>query len=116
MVYNVERSIAARKDVKRLVDHLVQSYLDLGEAPEDALGRAVGRIQAIENSIDGLCTVPHQGTLWPEMLEGLRWTTKDRAILYFVVDDAKRSIRILAVFFSGQDHKTLMLNRLRADN
>lgn len=55
---------------------------------------------------------PHQGTLRPELAPGLRSVTKDRAIFYFDVDDDRRVVRVLAVFFGGQDHQRLMLKRL----
>jgi plasmid stabilization system protein ParE len=55
---------------------------------------------------------PHQGTLRPELLPGLRSVTKQRAIFYFIVDEPKRQVRVLAVFFGGQDHQRQMLRRL----
>ncbi len=42
-----------------------------------------------------------QGTLRPE-----------RAIFYFDADDDRRMVRVLAVFFGGQDHRRGMLTRL----
>lgn len=113
MAYRVRRSVACRDDLDRLFDHLLQSYLDLGEPMREAFDRAVARVGDVERSIDGLGKVPHQGTLWPEILEHLRWITKSRAILYFTVDDAARTVDVLAVFFGGQDHKTHMLERIR---
>lgn len=35
-----------------------------------------------------------------------------RAMFYFDVDDALRLVRVLAVFFGGQDHQRAMLRRL----
>ncbi|MEQ1616787.1 MAG: hypothetical protein ABL883_00400 [Terricaulis sp.] len=46
------------------------------------------------------------------MMRGLRSDTKDRAISYFTVDDDARLVRVLAVFFGGQDHQREMLKRL----
>jgi toxin ParE1/3/4 len=40
--------------------------------------------------------------------------TKQRAVFYFDVDDDQRLVRILAVFFGGQDHQRAMLRRLLA--
>jgi hypothetical protein len=45
---------------------------------------------------------------------GLREVTKDRATFYFVVDDPSRTLRVLAVFFGGRDHRLRMLHRLLA--
>jgi len=38
--------------------------------------------------------------------------TIDRAIYWFDVDEAARKVRILAIFFGGQDHVRHMLVRL----
>lgn len=38
--------------------------------------------------------------------------TIDRAIFWFDLDEAERVVRILAVFFGGQDHIRHMLRRL----
>jgi plasmid stabilization system protein ParE len=56
--------------------------------------------------------VPHQETLRPDLLPGLRSVTKQRAIFYFDVDDHLRLVRVLAIFFGGQDHQRAMLQRL----
>ena len=77
------------------------------EAGDAAIG-----IAGIEAGMDQLGQTPHQGTLWPQVMDGLRWTTKDRAILYFVVDDSQHRVDVLAVFFGGQDHKAHMLARI----
>ncbi|MBY0563268.1 MAG: hypothetical protein K2P58_03695 [Hyphomonadaceae bacterium] len=55
---------------------------------------------------------PHQGTLLPNLLPNLRCVTKDHAIFYFTVDDEARIVRVLAIFFGGQDHQRHMLKRL----
>lgn len=112
MVYDVRRSVACRVDLEHLLDHLYRSYLDMGEDAAMAFDRAVTRIEAVEDAIDALGNAPHQGTLWPEIMEGLRWVTKNRAILYFLADDSARVIEVLAVFFGGQDHKAHMLERI----
>lgn len=112
MVFEVRRSLACRRDLDQLFDHLLQSYLDLGERSDSAFERAVARIEEIESRIDALGAAPHQGTLWPEVLPGLRWTTKDRAIFYFIVDDIEDIVRVLAVFYSGQDHHAQMRGRI----
>ncbi len=112
MDFEVRRSLACRQDLEALFDHLVATYTDLGESLGDALDRAAARIEAVENSIDALARTPHQGTLWPEVMDGLRWTTKDRAILYFVTDAEAYRVDVLAVFFGGQNHKDHILRRL----
>ncbi len=49
------------------------------------------------------------------MSPGLRHVTKGRAIFYFFIDEATKSVHGLAVFFGGQDHHQHMLARLGAD-
>ncbi|MGB8814013.1 MAG: hypothetical protein WCC57_12600 [Paracoccaceae bacterium] len=43
---------------------------------------------------------------------GLRHLTIARAIYWFDVNEAELRVRILAIFFGGQDHVRLMLTRL----
>ena len=58
-----------------------------------------------------LGTTPKQGTLRPEIRSGLRNVTKDRAVVYFDVNDDEKVVRVLAVFFGGQDHQRRMILR-----
>ena len=51
-----------------------------------------------------------QGTLRPELGDGIRNVTKHRAIFYFEV--LEEQIRVLAIFFGGQDHQGRMLLRI----
>jgi len=46
------------------------------------------------------------------VLPTVRHVAIDRAIYWFDVDEAERKLRILAVFFGGQDHVRRMLLRL----
>ena len=59
-----------------------------------------------------LARAPFQGTLRPEVMSGLRNVTKDSAVIYFTVHEEVEEIRVLAVFFGGQDHQRRMLIRL----
>jgi toxin ParE1/3/4 len=56
--------------------------------------------------------VPFQGTLREDLLAGLREVTKQNAIIYFISDAQSETVRVLAVFFGGQDHRRHMLLRL----
>ena len=114
MAYKVQRSRACRQDLQAIFDHLFTAYLDLGDALSDALDRAEKRLARIEDDIDALGTVPHRGTLWPEVMDGLRWVTIDRATFYFTVDADRQKASVLAIFFGGQDHRAHVLNRIRA--
>lgn len=112
MVYRVSRARAVTADLARIHDHLVDSYCTLGDGIADALGRADARIRTIEAAMMQLGEAPHQGTLSEDVLPRLRRVTKDKAILYFVADDEVSEVRVLAVFFSGQDHLRHIVERL----
>jgi toxin ParE1/3/4 len=112
LVYRVERAEDTDRDLEAIFDFLLKSALDFGEGAEAAFERASARLLAIEDALESLGQVPHQGTLRPDLAEGLRNVTKERAVIYFDVDDEARLVRILAVFFGGQDHLRRMLLRL----
>jgi len=112
VAYRVTRARAVTADLARIHDHLVESYCDLGDGMTDALDRADGRVRAIEDAMMRLGAIPHQGTLCADIMPRLRRVTKDKAILYFIADDALAEVRVLAVFFSGQDHLRHIVERL----
>jgi plasmid stabilization system protein ParE len=112
MPYRVERSVDTDDDLAAIFDFLLNSYLDFSDARDDALERAAARIEGIEDEMLALGDAPHQGTLRPDLLPGLRSVTRQRAIFYFDVDDDLRRVRVLAIFFGGQDHQRAMLKRL----
>jgi plasmid stabilization system protein ParE len=115
MAFEVVRSRAFTRDLDRIFDRLVESYQGFGQSFEEALARAADRVRAIETAVDGLAHAPFQGTLRAELRPGLRQVTKDRTIFYFEVDEAAGQVRVLAVFFGGQDHLARMLRRLGRD-
>lgn len=43
---------------------------------------------------------------------GIRNVTMDRFIVYFDVNEDMRVVRILAIFYGGQDHTRKMLARM----
>ena len=114
MRYRVERALDTDRDLALIFDFLVQSYIDFGDEPGAALDHAARRLIAIETAMEDLARAPHQGTLLPDLLAGLRSVTKDRAVFYFDVDDEQRVVRVLAIFFGAQDHRRHMLKRLMA--
>jgi len=111
MAYSVELAADARDDLVAIHDFLVDSYIAFGEDTADSFDRADARIDAIGKALRALGDLPAQGTLRPEIRIGLRNVTKDRAVIYFDVDDNARVVRILAVFYGGQDHQRHMLQR-----
>jgi toxin ParE1/3/4 len=110
--YTVERASDADRDLDEIFEFLIESYAKFGEDVGTAIDHAAERMQKIHDSMQSLGDVPHQGTLMPQILPGLRSVTKDRAIFYFTVDDGKRTLKVLAIFFGGQDHRRRMLKRL----
>jgi plasmid stabilization system protein ParE len=112
MAFEVVRSRASDRDLELIFDHLTETYQALGDPVETALERAAARVRAIEDDMEGLGRAPFQGTLREHVLPGLRQVTKNRAIFYFVIDEAAGQVRILAVFFGGQDYLTHMLRRI----
>lgn len=112
MRYEVRRAADVIHDLEAIFDHLVESYVGFGESREEALDRAALRIARIDQAITALGRQPHQGTLREAILPGVRSVTKDRAIFYFDVDDEAYLVRVLAVFFGGQDHQRAMLKRV----
>lgn len=108
MAFKVLRSTRTDQDLGLILDRLIQSYLDLGDALPAAFTRAARRVGSIEADMEALHKAPFQGTLLPD----LRRVTKNKAVFYFDVDEAEKTVRILAVFFGGQDHQRHMLKRL----
>ena len=118
MKFTIEFSVDAERDFELIFDHLFESYRDFGENIEEALAHAARRIDAIRRSANQLCMAPHRGTLHEDMLPGLRHIAIDRAIYWFQVHEEEGMdegrVRVLAVFFGGQDHIRHMLARLLA--
>ena len=112
MVYDVVRAADVAFDLELIFDFLVEAAEAFGEDTNTAFERAERRLFEIETGMDGLGDVPHQGTLRPHLGDGIRNVTKGRAVYYFEVDDDRQVVRVLAVFFGGQDHEARILLRL----
>jgi plasmid stabilization system protein ParE len=116
MRYRIERGRQAIRDLDALFEFLFASYVGFGEAPESAFVRAERRLTRVTASMRSLAARPHQGTLRADLMPGLRSVTKDRAILYFTIDEEAYLVRVLAVFFGGQDHQSAMLRRVMQED
>jgi plasmid stabilization system protein ParE len=112
MAFKVVRSRDAVRDLNLIFEHLVASYVNLGEAPADAIDHAAGRIRGFAEDMNAIANAPYQGTLQEKIAAGLRSVTKNRAVYYFTVDETAQAVQILAIFFGGQDHLRHMLKRL----
>lgn len=110
--YSVHRSLSCDEDLEVLFDHLFGAYCDLGDPVEESLTRAAERLRNIEDALERLGDVPFQGTLEPRIMAGLRHVTKDNAVFYFIVDEVECDVRVLGVFFGGQDHRQHILKRI----
>lgn len=113
MGYKVELSEESEIDLDRIFDHLVDAHTGFGEPLESAFQQAAERIRRIRQDIFDIGRNPFQGTFSPDVAHGLRHVTKSRAIIYFDVDEIGLAVRVIAVFFGGQDHQRHMLKRGR---
>ena len=112
MRFAIEFSADAEHDFDLIFDHLFESYVAFGESTEDAVDHAARRVMDIRKSIDRLASFPLRGMARDDILPGIRFLAIARAIYWFDVDQTARKVRILAVFFGGQDHIRHMLVRL----
>ena len=110
--YRVRRALATDRDLALLADFLFESYRAFGDGVADASSRVERRIEAVEDMMATLAEHPHRGSPRPDLLAGVRSLTADRVVLYFEVDDEASEVRVLGVFFGGQDHHRRMLIRL----
>ena len=112
MAWRIEFSADAEQDFSLIFDHLFESYLSFGDDRDRAFERAEKRLEEIIVSAENLCTAPRRGTLHDNILQGLRHVTIDQAIFWFDLDEEQKKVKILAVFYGGQDHIRHMLVRL----
>ena len=115
MAFHLEFSAEAERDFGLIFDHLLGSYLDFGESLESSLDHAGARVLEIRTVAERILTAPHRGERHDDILPGLRHLAIGRAIYWYDVDEARRTVRILAVFFGGQDHVRHMMARLLED-
>lgn len=112
MAFRLEFSADAGRDFELIFDHLLRSYVDFGERLDSAIDHAGGRVLEIRAAAEGILTAPHRGERHDGILPGLRHLSIGRAIYWFDVDDKSQTVRILAVFFGGQNHVRHMMRRL----
>jgi len=112
MVYEITYSADAERDFELIFDFLVESYIGFGEEIDHAISHAQNRLFSIQNDIEKLGNAPYCGTLHDNILPNLRHVTLGQAIIWFDVIEDRKNVRILAVFFGGQDHFRHMLTRL----
>ena len=112
MAYHLEFSADAARDFELIFEHLLRSYLEFGERLDSAVDHAGMRISEVRAAAAQILTAPHRGERHDDILPGLRHLSIGRAIYWFDVDEESQAVRILAVFFGGQDHVRHMIRRL----
>ena len=115
MVFSLEFSAEAEHDFELIFDHLLRSYLDFGESLESALDHAGARVLEIRAAAERILTAPQRGERPDEILPGSRHLSIGRTTYRFEVDKTLWTVRVLAVFFGGQDHVRHMMIRLLED-
>lgn len=112
MAFELEFSAEAERDFELIFEHLLRSYMDFGEGLESALDHAETRIREIRAAAERITAAPYRGERHDDILPGLRHLTIGRGIYWFDIDEASQMVRVLAVFFGGQDHVRHMMARL----
>jgi len=112
MPWTFEVSEAAERDLDLIFHHLAGSFGDFGMDRPAAAEQALGRVLSIRDNIDRLGVEPRRGEAHSDLLPGLRHLTIDKAVYWFVVDEVRKSIQVLAIFYGGQEHRRHMLRRL----
>jgi len=115
MGWQIEFSAASILDFELIFDHLYESYTALGESVSEAATRAATRVEQIETEAQRLVVAPYRGETHDEILPNLPHLTLGRAIYWFVPDEATQTVRILAIFYGGQNHRLHMLTRFLSE-
>ncbi len=111
-MWSLEYSRDADLDFELTFDHLFAAYLDLGDSSEEALERAANRIRELRLEIDRLVETPYIGTLRPDIYPGIRFLRRDKAAVWFLPIEERKTIVVAAIFFGGQDHIRRILARM----
>lgn len=112
MGYEVRRSAQSDRDLDLIFDHLFRAYLSFGDTIAEANARTVRRVRQIHADMEALGKAPFQGTCERLPLSDIRHVTKNRAVFYFEINEADSTLLVLAIFLSGQDHQSHMIERL----
>lgn len=112
MDWTVERAADAEHDRLAIFRHHLRAHHELqGLDLEAAADIAERRIREVDAATDRLARTPRIGTRHPG---GLRHVTFDRTVVWFTLDEATRTVRVLGLFHGGQDHLGRMMARLGA--
>lgn len=110
-IYRVVLTPPAEQDLLAVQRYLFRTHRQFGRSRQEAVHLAQTRAERIRGAVFALGRAPHQGQPRPELSPAMRSVTKDRAIFYFELDEQAEELRLLAIFFGGQDHQRAMLRR-----
>ena len=66
-------------------------------------------VAAIRAYLGGFGSVPHRGTRRDDLMKGLRIVPfKRRTAIAFTIDEDVPTVRILRIFYGGQDHESVL--------
>jgi toxin ParE1/3/4 len=102
--YAVQRAANVAADISRIRKHLIRSYQEFGDTRTVATERANSRIREAFDYMQTFATHPHRGTVHPELRDSVRHVTDRQFVYYFEVEDQLAEVRIISVFFGGEDH------------
>ena len=102
--YVVLRGTNVARDISCIRKHLIRSYQEFGDTKAVATERANSRVRAAFDYMLTFATHPHRGTMHPELRDSVRHVTAQQFVYYFETDDRLAEVRILTVFFGGEDH------------
>lgn len=112
MAWSAELSRDAGADLDALFEHFVESYLGFGQSIDAAIVRAETRISGIAGHRHRIAAAPRIGTRHLVRGTEYRHVTFDRAVYWFTLDEGRETVRIVGIFFGGQDHFGRMMSRL----
>ena len=112
MAHCLEFSIEAERDFGLIFDHLLENHLNFGESFVGPFERAEATVLEIRLAAERILTAPYRGERHDHILPGLRRVSIGRAVYWFDANEEHCAVRVLAVFFGGQDPVRHMMVRL----
>jgi plasmid stabilization system protein ParE len=71
-----------------IFDHLFDTYVDLGDPPDEALERSAERIRKLRLQFDRLVDTPYIGPLRADIHSGIPILLRDKMAIWFLPVDA----------------------------
>ena len=115
MAWRVDDTADAKADLFGIFEHLYASRLAFGYSEDEAIASAEKRLAEIGEGRRSLARTPHIGTRHDADLPGLRHVTLGQAVYWFVLDEPARTVRLVGVFYGGQDHFSRIMDRVTGE-